>query len=179
VKSSSPNAASTWVVFLYPHMLLRRTFLHSASIILAVHFSCCVIAVFVFRKPLFINSTLLYLCMLCQYPIIYSIKYYLQFHVTTVGLGTYYSHMGWGHTHTGVGSFVKYPGIRNAPKPAMFQNSWIQPVVLMFLQLSQLHQTFLMVYPWIMYFDWYELTHTPSFLRMSSYLLILLFLSVF
>jgi hypothetical protein len=35
--------------------LPRRTYLHSASSVLAVHISCRVIAVFVFRKPLFIN----------------------------------------------------------------------------------------------------------------------------
>jgi hypothetical protein len=35
--------------------LPRRTFLHSTSSILAVHISCLVIALFVFRKPSFIN----------------------------------------------------------------------------------------------------------------------------
>jgi hypothetical protein len=35
--------------------LLYRTSLHFASSVLAVHISCHVIAVFVFRKPLFIN----------------------------------------------------------------------------------------------------------------------------
>jgi hypothetical protein len=33
----------------------RRTCLHSASSVLGVHISCRVIAVFVFRKSLFIN----------------------------------------------------------------------------------------------------------------------------
>jgi hypothetical protein len=31
-----------------------------------------------------------YLCMLHEYHVIYSVRYYLRFHVTAVGLGTYY-----------------------------------------------------------------------------------------
>jgi hypothetical protein len=36
-------------------MLPWRTWFHSASSVLAVHISCCIIAVFVFRKSLFVN----------------------------------------------------------------------------------------------------------------------------
>jgi hypothetical protein len=71
--------------------LPRRTILHSASIVLAIRISCRVIAVFVFRNPLFINSTLTYLCFLHEcYVYTYSFRYYPRFHVTAVGLGTYY-----------------------------------------------------------------------------------------
>jgi hypothetical protein len=34
--------------------------------------------------------TLPYLCMLHEYHVIYSVRYYPRFHVTAVGLGTYY-----------------------------------------------------------------------------------------
>jgi hypothetical protein len=67
-------------------MLPRWVCLHSASSVLTVCISCCIIAVFLFRKPLFINWTWPYL-MLHKY----SIQYYPQFHITAVGLGTYYS----------------------------------------------------------------------------------------
>ena len=54
VKSSSPNMPSTWVIFLCPHThAFPQTCHHSASSVLAVRISCHVIAVFVFRKPLF------------------------------------------------------------------------------------------------------------------------------
>jgi hypothetical protein len=36
-------------------MLCQRTCLHSASSVLAVHISCRIITVFVFRKAIFIN----------------------------------------------------------------------------------------------------------------------------
>jgi hypothetical protein len=52
-------------------MLPRRICLHSASSVLAVRISCRVIAVFVFREPLFINQTLPYLCLLHEYHVIY------------------------------------------------------------------------------------------------------------
>jgi hypothetical protein len=97
VKSSRPNAPSTWLVFLCPRTQLPcRTCLYSATSILAVHISCCVVAVFVFRKPLFITK-LLYLCLLHEYNVIYSIQCYPQFHVTALGLGTYYLEIQ-GHT---------------------------------------------------------------------------------
>jgi hypothetical protein len=78
-------------------MLPCRTCLHSASSILAVHISCHIIAMFVFRKHLFINQTLPYLCLLYEYHVIYSVQYYLQFVVTAVDLGTYYPQI-WGYT---------------------------------------------------------------------------------
>ena len=54
VKSSSPNAPSTWLIFLCPRTHASpQTCHHSASSVLAVRISCRVIAVFVFRKPLF------------------------------------------------------------------------------------------------------------------------------
>jgi hypothetical protein len=65
---------------------------------IAVYISCRDIAVFVFRKPLFINWTLPYLCLLHEYHVIYSVRYYSRFHVTAVGLGTYYR---WIRGHTG------------------------------------------------------------------------------
>jgi hypothetical protein len=80
-------------------MLPYRTCLHSASSVLAVHISCRNIAVFVFRKPLFNNLTLLYSRSLHEYHVIYSIRYYPLFHVTGVGLGMYYLRI-WGHTCT-------------------------------------------------------------------------------
>jgi hypothetical protein len=36
--------------------------------------------------------------LLHKYHVIYSVRYYLQFHVTAVGLGTYYPQIG-GHRH--------------------------------------------------------------------------------
>ena len=55
VKSRSPNAPSTWLIFLCPHTYASpQTCHHSASSVFGVQVSCCVIAVFVFRKPLFI-----------------------------------------------------------------------------------------------------------------------------
>jgi hypothetical protein len=75
--------------------LPRRTCHHSASSVLTVRISCRVIALFVFRKPLFINYTSPYLCMLHEYHVIYSVRYYLWFHVTTVGLGTYSVHINY------------------------------------------------------------------------------------
>jgi hypothetical protein len=81
VKSSSPNAPSTWLIFLCPvRTLPHRTCLHSASSVLTVHISCCVIAAFVFRKPLFNKKTLPYLCLLHKYHVIYSVRYYPRFH---------------------------------------------------------------------------------------------------
>ena len=51
VKSSSPNAPRTWLIFLCPRTLTSpQTCHHSASSILAVRISCWVIAVFVFRQ---------------------------------------------------------------------------------------------------------------------------------
>jgi hypothetical protein len=93
-------------------MLPRRTCLHSASSILTVHISCRVIAVFVFRKPLFINKTLPYLCLLHAYHVIYSVRYYPRFHVTVVGLGTYYPRIR-GHycTHSKLYSAFWFIGI--------------------------------------------------------------------
>jgi hypothetical protein len=38
-------------------------------------------------------SKLPYLCMLHEYHVIYSVRYYPRFHVTAVGLGTYYPWM--------------------------------------------------------------------------------------
>jgi hypothetical protein len=44
-------------------MLPRRTFRHSASNVLGFHISCRIIAVFVFRKPLFMNKLYrIYVC---------------------------------------------------------------------------------------------------------------------
>jgi hypothetical protein len=77
--------------------LPHRTGLNSASSVLAVRISCRIIAVVVFRKPLIINYTLSYLYMLREYNIIYSVRYYPRFHVTAVGLGTYYP---WIRRHT-------------------------------------------------------------------------------
>jgi len=43
VKSSSPNAPSTWLIFLCPHTHASpQTCYHSASSILAVQISCCI-----------------------------------------------------------------------------------------------------------------------------------------
>jgi len=54
VKSSSPNAPSTWLIFLCPRThSSTQTCQHSASSVLAVRISWRVIAMFVFRKPLF------------------------------------------------------------------------------------------------------------------------------
>jgi hypothetical protein len=50
-----------------------RNFPHSASSFLAFHISFHTIAVFVFRKPLFISLMLPYLCMLHEYHVIYRI----------------------------------------------------------------------------------------------------------
>jgi len=51
VKSSSPNAPSTWPIFLCPHTHTSpQTCHHSASSVLAVQISFRVTAVFVFRK---------------------------------------------------------------------------------------------------------------------------------
>jgi hypothetical protein len=69
--------------------LPRRTCLNSASSVLTVRISFRVIAVFVFRKPLFINYTLPYLRLLHEYHVAYSVRYYPRFHVTAVGFGTY------------------------------------------------------------------------------------------
>jgi hypothetical protein len=74
-------------------MLPHRTCLHPTSSILTVHISCHIIAVSVFIKSLFINSTLPYLRVLHKY----SVQYYPQFHVTVVGFWTYYS---WIREHT-------------------------------------------------------------------------------
>jgi hypothetical protein len=54
VKPNSPNAPSTWLIFLCPHTHpYPQTCQYSFSSILAVRISCRIIAVFVFRKPLF------------------------------------------------------------------------------------------------------------------------------
>jgi hypothetical protein len=66
--------------------LARRTCLHSASSVHAVRISCRVIAVFVFRKPLFINK--LYCIYVCYMNI--TLYIVLGIHVTALGLGTYY-----------------------------------------------------------------------------------------
>ena len=51
VKSSSPNAPRTWLIFLCPRTHASpQTCHHSASSLLAVRINCHVIAVFVFRK---------------------------------------------------------------------------------------------------------------------------------
>ena len=51
VKSSSPNAPSTWFIFLCPrNHTSPQTCHHSASSVLAVRISCHAIAVFMFRK---------------------------------------------------------------------------------------------------------------------------------
>ena len=51
IKTSSPNAPSTWLIFFCPcTRASSQTCHHSASSILAVWISCCVIAVFIFRK---------------------------------------------------------------------------------------------------------------------------------
>jgi hypothetical protein len=56
--SSSPNASSTWLIFLFPRTHASPpTCNHSASSVLAVRISCRVIAVFVFRKPLWMPLT--------------------------------------------------------------------------------------------------------------------------
>jgi hypothetical protein len=68
--------------------LPRITCLDSSSSVLAVRISCRVIAVFVFRKPLFFNQTLPYLCLLHEYHVVYSVRYYPRSHITAVG--TYY-----------------------------------------------------------------------------------------
>ena len=54
-KSSSLNAPSTWLIFLCPRTHASpQTCHHSASSVLTVQISCHIIAVFGFRKPLFI-----------------------------------------------------------------------------------------------------------------------------
>ena len=51
MKSSSPNAPSTWLIFLCPRTHASpQTFHHSASSLFAVRISCRAIAMFVFRK---------------------------------------------------------------------------------------------------------------------------------
>jgi len=53
VKPSSPNAPTTWLIFLCSHTHTSpQTCHHPASSVLPVQISCCIIAVFVFRKPL-------------------------------------------------------------------------------------------------------------------------------
>jgi len=55
VKSSRPNAPSTWLICLCPCTRASpQTCRRSASSILAVRISCRVVTVFVFRKPLYI-----------------------------------------------------------------------------------------------------------------------------
>jgi hypothetical protein len=78
--------------------LSHTTCLHSTSSVPAVRFSSPVIAVFVFRKPLFINK-LYRICLFHEYHVLYSVRYYLRFHVTAVGLETYYPWIR-GHTCT-------------------------------------------------------------------------------
>jgi hypothetical protein len=77
--------------------LPHRTFLQSAATILAVHISPHVIALFVFGKPLLINWTVPHLSLLHKCQVIHSVRYCLRFHVTSVGLGTYYP---WIRGHT-------------------------------------------------------------------------------
>ena len=51
VKSSSPSAPITWLIFLCPHTYASsQTCHHSASSVLTVRISCHIITVFVFRK---------------------------------------------------------------------------------------------------------------------------------
>jgi hypothetical protein len=70
-------------------MLPHRTWIHSASGILAVCISCRNIAVFVFRKALSIKLYHIYICYMNI--VMYSVWYSLWFHITIVGLGTYHS----------------------------------------------------------------------------------------
>jgi len=118
VKFSSPYAPSTWLIFVCPrtHASLQICH-HSASSVLAVQISCRVIKVFVLftlivapnhtssdagsaSNPVLNLSTKLYRIYACYtnimlYHVIYSFRYYPRFHVTAVGLGTYYPRM-WG-----------------------------------------------------------------------------------
>jgi hypothetical protein len=78
MKSGTPNAPSTWHIFLCPHPhASTQNCLQSAFSFLAIRFSCRDVAVFVFRKPLVINLTLAYLCLLHEYHVMYSVRYYL------------------------------------------------------------------------------------------------------
>jgi hypothetical protein len=86
VKSNSPNVASSWLIYFTPVLTLpHSTYLHSASSILTVLISCCDIAVFVFS---------MFVTWISHF---HSIRYYLWFHITTLGLGTYYLWI-WGYT---------------------------------------------------------------------------------
>jgi hypothetical protein len=85
-----------------------RTCLVSTFIVLNAHISFHVIAVFVLRKPLFINWTLPYLCWLHEYHIIYSARYYPRFH-ETAGLGMYYPRIQ-GHTYIYIYIYIYITG---------------------------------------------------------------------
>jgi hypothetical protein len=69
--------------------LPRRTCHHSASafslftLVVAIR-SVCV------QKALIYQLTLLYWCMVHEYHVIYSVRYYPRLHLTAVDLGTYY-----------------------------------------------------------------------------------------
>jgi hypothetical protein len=84
VKSSSPALDS--YSFVPMPTLPYRTCLPSASSVLAVRISCCIITLFIFRKPLSIELYCIYVSHDCH--IKYSVRYYLQCHITVVGLGT-------------------------------------------------------------------------------------------
>jgi hypothetical protein len=92
VKSSSPTCPVLDSSSFAPvPMLPPKTCLYSASSILAVCISCHAITVLVFRKPLFINKLhCIYVCYRNIMLYKYSIRYCPQFHITTVGPGTYY-----------------------------------------------------------------------------------------
>jgi hypothetical protein len=96
VKSSNPNSPITWLIFLCPKY---SHFLAELASILLLAFSLfalvAAISVFIFGKPLFIDHTLPYFCMLDEYRV----QYYPQFHVTMVVLGMYYPQI-WGPTYT-------------------------------------------------------------------------------
>jgi hypothetical protein len=57
------------------HALPQNVF-SSAPTVLAGHIICCVVAVFVFSKLLSINYTVVYLCVLTEYRVIYSVQCY-------------------------------------------------------------------------------------------------------
>jgi hypothetical protein len=98
VKSSSPNALSSVLdssFFALVLTLHRRTYLHSATSVPADRIGC-VVAAFAFRKRLFINKRYR-ICLLDEHHVIYSFRYYLRFHLTALGLGTYYP---WVREHT-------------------------------------------------------------------------------
>jgi hypothetical protein len=76
-------------------MLPHRPCHHSATSFLSVCISCHVNTVFVFRNP-YLSIKLYRIYVYYTNHVIYSVRYYLQFHVTVVGLGTYCSWI-WRH----------------------------------------------------------------------------------